>query len=158
MINVGHFRELVIRPVLHGIGRYSEAAENLLVGIALHESKLEYLTQLSGGPARGVYQMEESTHADLWNSWLRYRSSQGARLWVWATRRDSAGLPMPDHAELVGNLYYATAAAREQLYRAKPPLPEPDDDVGLANYWEDHWCKGCVGTTRQWLRTYRKYS
>jgi len=153
MIHVEQLRMNVIRPVLNAMGMYSQAAENLLIGTALHESKCKYLLQIDG-PALGLYQMEPATHADLWRSYLLYRPTLAGKLWLWATRRETTGAPHPDNNDLIGNLFYATAAARAQYYRARPPLPDADDIQGLAEYWKDHWCKGCAGTVSQWVNSY----
>jgi len=155
MISPSDLRTLVIKPVLESLGLYSLAAENLLVGTAAHESGLVHLAQITG-PALGIYQTEPATHADLWDSFLRYRTPLGAKVWLWASRRDPGGVQYPLHSELVGNLFYATAVARLIYFRARPALPDADDIAGLARYWKEHYCKGCAGTVEQWVFHYER--
>ncbi|MGH6742988.1 MAG: hypothetical protein ACREDY_28850, partial [Bradyrhizobium sp.] len=63
-------REYVIRPALQRLNAWTQAAENLVLGVAMHESRLRYIDQLDWagkpGPAFGLWQMEAPTHNDLW--------------------------------------------------------------------------------------------
>jgi hypothetical protein len=46
----------------------------LLLGTALTESgDMHYLHQLGNGPALGVYQMEPTTHEDIYDNYLKYK-------------------------------------------------------------------------------------
>ncbi len=133
MIDPDQFRELVIRPTLAGLELGSPAAETLLLGTALTESGLVYLTQHGGGPARGVYQIEPATHDDLGDNWLAFRPT-------WWSALDRFLAPRPGrHDQLVCNLAYATAVARLIYYRRPEPLPHAEDLAGLAHYWKDHF-------------------
>ena len=52
-------------------GFYSIDAVNLLLGTAIQESGgLRWRVQVNGGPARGLFQMEEATYTDIWNNFL----------------------------------------------------------------------------------------
>ena len=133
MIDPGHFLRLVIRPTLEGLGLSSPAAERLLLGTALVESGLEFLTQHGGGPARGVYQIEPATHDDLEDNWLAFRPD-----WRSALDRFFAHHP-GRHDQLVCNLAYATAVARLIYYRQPEPLPAAGDIEGLGEYWKAHF-------------------
>ena len=133
MIDPNHFRELVIRPALARLELGSTAAENLLLGTALVESGLVYLTQHGGGPARGLYQIEPATHDDLFDTWLAFRPDWRDRLLAFVVP------PWAQHDQLVWNLAYATAVARLIYYRRPEPLPDAEDLVGLAQYWKDHF-------------------
>src|SRR5260221_1196758 len=74
------FREQIIRPALEGlylfqrpslVDLYTKDSEELLVAIMATESLGgKYLTQKNGGPARGIYQMEERTYEDIWKNYL----------------------------------------------------------------------------------------
>lgn len=153
------FRSCIIEPTLDYLvratkisGFKSESAIRLLMGIAAHESGFgTYLTQIGGGPARGVYQMENATFYDLWRNFISYRP-------VLKKALNQLSIPaLVDNSEIEGNLYLATAAARLQLYRARPPLPEPDDVQGLARYWYEHWCRGCAGIAEGFIDAYGEY-
>lgn len=133
MIDVEQFRAAVVGPALRHLGLWSPAAENLVVGTALAESGLTYLTQLGGGPALGPFQMEPATHADIWDNWLRYRPDLG-----WTAAMLRAGWP-DGAAQLRTNWLYAAAMCRLHYRRAPEPLPDADDVVGLAYYWKEHY-------------------
>ncbi len=133
MIDPGQFRRLVVRPTLEAMGLWSEAAGRLLVGTAIVESNLTYLTQLGGGPARGVYQIEPESMRDLGRHWLAFRPH-------WQDALDRFDDPRhPDAEELVTDLAFATAVARLHYYRVPQALPDPENLAGLAQYWKDHF-------------------
>ena len=147
-ILVHHLRECVIRPALQAHNIYSEAAVELLVGTAAHESLGgHYLKQVGGGPANGIYQMEKATMVDLWENWLRFKPDYRDRLMV----------TWPDHERLQWDLRYATLWARLQYLRVEEPLPALGDIKGLAEYWYKYWCRGCKGTVGQWIADYQRY-
>lgn len=133
MMNVGQFRREIIRPTLKVLDLHSKAAENLLVGTALVESKLTYLRQLRGGPAVSVYQIEPTTHSDIWSSFLDYRPDLAKRVQVFRS-----GIADPTE-DLLGNLPYATAIARLVYYRKPEPLPVHYNIMGLAKYWKRYY-------------------
>lgn len=134
MIDPQQFREYIIRPTLQYLGLYSKAAENLLLGTALVESRLTYLKQHGTGPAVGVYQMEPATHDDIWDNYLCYHTDLEAKVAEFAI----VAPPMFGdlHMEMQGNLYYATAMARIKYLRDKEPLPSADNIEELARYWK----------------------
>ena len=135
-IDPGHFRGRVVRPVLHRLGLYSDAAENLLVGTAAQESLLgRYLVQVGGGPALGVFQMEPATHRDIWENFLAYRPELVGRIKQLLPPAAAEGWRAAE-GELVTNLAYAAAMCRVHYLRRPEPLPKADDLVGLAAYWK----------------------
>jgi len=151
-----HLRLCVIRPVLVDMGLWSTSAENLLLGTAAHESHLgTYLDQGDpsiDGPAYGIYQMEQATHDDCWDNFINGRADKH-KVRQWVNEHGN----MKWAKQMQGNLYYSTAMARMQYLRVKDPLPRYDDVPGLANYWHQHWCKGCAGTVQQFVDDYRRY-
>jgi len=133
---------------------YSEAAENLLIGTAMHESKLEYLHQING-PAIGLWQMEPDTHNDLWENYIKYRDNLKSLL------RQLAGAKHlsknVDHKEMHGNLNYACAMARMQYYRQAEPLPDSQDIEGLAEYYKKYYNTPLgKATPRHFVEAYHK--
>ena len=126
------FRRLVIRPTLQGLGLWSPAAERLLLGTAVVESGLKFLTQHGDGPARGVYQIEPATADDLAKNWLTFRPR-------WAHKLAAFASEQPSNGQLVSNLAYATAVARLIYYRRPEALPDPENLRGLADYWKAHF-------------------
>ena len=133
MLDPEQFRLRVIRPSLNRLGLHSLAAELLLLGTAITESKLSALVQKGGGPALGVYQIEPVTHTDIWRNYLAYRPIRAARV----LSLSAGGLGRSE--QLVWNLAYATALAR-LVYRRRPePMPAAGDIPGLADYWKAHF-------------------
>lgn len=152
MLNVGQFRLLVVRPVLCHLCLWSAAAENLLVGTAVQESGLRFLRQRAGGPARGLYQIEPATAADLHENFLKFRADLRARLLAL-----TAPAPSPMD-QLVCNLSYATAVARLIYYRRPEPLPDADDVVALARYWKQHFnTESGRGTVSAFILNYKEF-
>lgn len=132
MIDPVQFRELIIRPVLKSMDKWSESAENLLLGTALQESGLRYLKQLGGGPALGVFQMEPATHDDIWKNYITGRDDLGMS--VMAT---IGGIK--DVSRLIHDLAYATAMARVHYLRVSEPLPEAHNIMDMAEYWKEYY-------------------
>jgi len=130
MLSERHFRLYVVRPTLEYLAPeipYSEAAENLLVATATHESRLKYLVQNGGGPARGLFQIEPATDQDNWNNYLRYKPELKQKV------ERLCGVRSLD---LTGNLPYQVAMARIKYYRSSSPLPAADDIKGQAREWK----------------------
>lgn len=136
MLDPEQFRKHVIRPTISRMSLWSPSAENLLLCTATAESNLQYLIQLGGGPALGLFQMEPQTHDDIWRSWLRYRSAEFRnKIHNFRTLPGSA----PVAGEMVGNLYYASVMCRLHYRRVPSQLPRFDDREGLAAYWKQHY-------------------
>lgn len=130
-MDLEQLRELVIRPTLKHLELWSPAAENLVLGTALVESKAEYLRQIRG-PALGLWQMEPATHDDIWDNYLKYQRDLALRV-------DELTTPAAvthGAAELVGNLYYGAAMCRVLYRRVREPLPSERDAAGMAAYWK----------------------
>ncbi len=157
MINPEHLRLHVIRPTLEYLNPaipYSLAAENLLMGTCAQESAMgEYLVQLGGGPALGIFQMEPATYDDIWTHYLNYHNDLGNEV-----SRLESGFYSDDSLELSGNLYYATAMCRVHYWRRPEPLPVHDDIEGMAHYWKKFYntVKG-KGTTKKFIDKYARY-
>ncbi len=149
MIYINHFRTFVIRPVLDHLGMYSQAAEALLLGTAVHESMLTYLKQIKG-PALGVYQIEPATCNDVWDNYLTHRPGLYGLVLRFAGQSR--------HQDLIGNLNYQTAIARIIYYRDSEPLPDVDNLKGLAEYWKRVYnTAGGRGTAAEWIDNYRHF-
>lgn len=152
-IDSKQLREYIIQPVLKEIGCYSKNAEELLLLTAAQESHLgTYLHQLDVGPAKGIYQMEPSTHDDIWENFLRYRKRLSGKVQQYE-------LSKPNNADqMAGNLYYATAMARCHYLRFSESLPEHNDIEGMAQYYKKYYNthKG-KATVKEAISNYNKY-
>ncbi len=148
MISPTQLRRLVVRPVLTAIGAWSEAAEQLVMGTAAHESGLRYIKQI-GGPALGIWQMEPATHDDIRENYLRYRPAMIELI------GEASGVSALESRYLTGNLFYGAAMCRVHYLRVPDPLPEPDDLRGLASYWKQHYnTYAGRGTVDDWMTHY----
>ncbi len=142
-------REVVVRPALKKIGRWSEAAENLLLGTAAQESQMgRYLRQING-PALGIYQCEPATHEDIFDNYLIYHGE------LLGAVTKLTVLHLPRTQQLAWNLMYATAIARIHYLRIKEPLPKADDIVSLGCYWKNHYNTHLgKGTVEEYVKSY----
>ena len=79
-MNPKQLRELVIRPTLHALGMWSQAAEDLMLGTACQESHCgKYIRQVgcSGNiGAFGIWQMEIATARDIYDNYLQNKAYQ----------------------------------------------------------------------------------
>ena len=134
MLDPGHLRKYVIKPVLQKlstvfVGCDSLAAENLMLGTAAVESGLKYLHQIRG-PALGLWQVEPVTHQDVL-VYLRRKGNQEGRV-VDGFRASVGGW----EEQLTWNLRYCCAIARIKYWMDPEPLPKSNDIDGLAIYWK----------------------
>jgi hypothetical protein len=151
MIAVKDFKTYVIQPALKHMHLYSPAAEELLLGTALQESRLMYLRQLGPGPARGVFQMEPATHDDIWKNYLKYRNVT-AILVSELTHKVVADSLMTD-------MLYAAAMCRIHYLRVPKKLPEQGDYEAQAAYWKEFYntFEG-AGTEEEYLENWNSYA
>ena len=142
-------RDLVIRPTLKRLDLWTDAAEELVLGIAIQESGLHYLTQLGGGPARGLWQMEKITHDDIWENFLHSRIKLGLRI--------LGPYVKPDHSRLVWDLAYACAMCRAHLLRCPGELPKAGDLNGQARYWKKFYNTPLgAGTVEEYITNWNR--
>ena len=144
-IDHSQLREYVIRPTLHQLDWWSESAEELLMLTAAAESLGgQFLRQVGGGPARGIFQMEPATHNDIWRNYLL----TSARRAPYADRirglvpREALESPegaVRDITQLATNLGYAAAMCRAHYRRVPAALPPADDIRSLAAYWKAYY-------------------
>lgn len=133
-LDVDQLRANVIRPVLQRLDMWTPAAENLVLGTALHESHCRYIRQIKG-PAMGIYQIEPATHYDIHHNFLRFNTLLKVRVNHYAGYFSG---DLPDPGELIGNLFYATAMCRVHYRRVRDPLPT-NEPYALAQYWKTHF-------------------
>jgi hypothetical protein len=160
MMDVVELREQIIRPALEQIGLWSAAAEELLMGTCAQESKLgHYNTQMGGGPARGIFQMEGFTHDDCWTNYLKYRPVLSHNLMLLAYGHDvKYPVHIPDPDLMMTHHQYAAAMARVKYLRVDEPLPAAHDILGMARYWKKYYnTPNGAGTVAEFSDHYKKY-
>lgn len=153
MLNIKQFKSLIIAPALKAIDLYSEAAEELILGTAIQESKLTALKQYGNGPALGLFQMEPATHEDIWNHYLRNRRELAFK---------ASGLLIVDfHMDIVdqltGNLWYAAAMCRIHYRRRPEALPPVGNTRAQADYWKMFYnTMSGKGTVEQYINSWNE--
>lgn len=134
-VDYDQIREYIIGPALDHLGLRSDVADMLVFGTGVQESRYRFIRQLGGGPARGFWQMEPATHADIYANFLAHRTALRAKVMALA-----AQAPMPLHRQLESNALYAAAMCRVHYFRVKEPLPtSPGDYEGLGRYWRQYY-------------------
>ncbi|MBF0127261.1 MAG: hypothetical protein HQM02_08630 [Magnetococcales bacterium] len=150
-MNPRQFEKYVIVPALQFLEMDSPAARALLLGTVAQESGLgEYLHQVGGGPALGVFQMEPATYRDIWDIFIDHQPSIKKKLAErWPVR--------PEPEALVTDLFLAAVMCRLHYRRVKEPLPAADDLAGLAVYWKRHYNTLLgAGTVAEYLRNWNQ--
>jgi hypothetical protein len=145
-IPISQLKQLIIVPTLALLPPIlnSLAAINLLAGIALVESSDQYLAQLGGGPAIGLWEMEPATYNDCFSNFLDFPQNATLKAIILSLMLGVKSLNPTQ--EMAGNLYLACAMARVKLYRAPAPLPSATDAMGMAQYHKQ-WYNTSLGAT-----------
>ena len=134
MLNCSQFRTLIIRPTLSMLQMYSPEAEEILVFTCANESDGGHFLAQVKGPALGIFQMEPSTHTDIWVNYIRNRNSLSTLLAM-----HLGCTKIPDPLRMTYDLQYATAMARIDYMRMPGALPAANDVVGMWNYYKAHY-------------------
>lgn len=149
-MNSNQLRFEIVRPALRSIHMHSQAAENLIMGTAAQESRLEYVRQLDG-PALSLFQIEPATYHDYWDKFLEFRPTiEMDILRAIATDRQ------PPADRLIWDIRFATIMCRIHYRRISDALPDPHDVWGMAHYWKRYYNteKG-AGTVDEFVKNYR---
>ncbi|PJK29975.1 hypothetical protein [Minwuia thermotolerans] len=138
-------RDHVIWPTLDWLGPPFDdlAAVQLICMTDAHESWFVHLRQVARfdagrpvfGPARGLGQMEPPTLADNLN-WARRAGGVSRTLWEKLQLWTGGHMPAD---RLMGDMVFATIAARIHYWRRPEALPAAGDVDGLAGYAKKYW-------------------
>ncbi len=171
MLDVHQFTKYIIRPALEAIGLYSKAAEELVLGTAIQESRLRYLAQLGSGLALSLYQMEPATHDSIWVDFLPDRPKLALKVKRLAIplQAESAFEKMIHDVilktsqipveTLLSNRLYAAAMCRVRYYWVPAALPAAGDVSRQAAYWKRYYNTAAgAGTEQEYLDNWYKYS
>lgn len=126
-------RDLIIVPALQHLQEYnqamlSDAAVNLLLCTAAHESLCGKYLKQTQGPALGIFMVQPETHKDIY---INFASHRPILVGILGSMQKSGS---PDD-QLIYDLRYSAAIARLVYWRDPEPLPAPDDIEGMANTW-----------------------
>lgn len=155
MINVTQFRENVVATTLHRMGLWSRSAENLLMGTAAQESRLQYLKQIKG-PALGVFQIEPTTLGDIVYRWMKGNPEYIEKV------KSVCGFDVTEASldflkyQCVVHLGFQAAMCRLKYRMVPKPLPAEDDVNGMAQYWKTYYNTYLgKGTIPEFIHNYR---
>jgi len=147
-----------IEYILIDMDMYSESAVDLLMLTCAQESRLGYyIEQIGGGPAKGIFQMESTTHDDLCGYAKRKGSDFADKAFRYESRSPQWDLKL--------NIAYQISMARIHYWRVPAAIPTRGQFIknqeyilALARYWKQHWNteKG-AGTVDQAYVNYYRY-
>ena len=146
-------RDYFLYPCLNKLGLWSKSAEELLVLTYAQESKGgKYIHQVEG-PALSGFQIEPTTHDDIWKSYLVNHPDLSYNI---LTHLEYSRIPKAE--QMMNNIAYAVMMARIHYRRVEERLPDADDVDGLASYWKRYYNteKGS-GTVEQAVKSYCDY-
>lgn len=123
----------------------------LLLATCAQESHLgQFRTQLGGGPARGIFQMEGEDHDDIWLNYIIYHPLLKTALVKLS----------PSHTtdDMVDNDDYAIAMARVHYERCRGNLPAATSLYGLWTYYKHNYntMQGAA-TQDEFFNNYKTY-
>ncbi len=101
-------REMIIRPTLISLDKYSQAAENLLMAIALVKQEHGHRQDNRCTKNYGIFQIDVPSHQRVWDKYLAFNPELASKIRGLASQREFLKHP---HLELATNLSYATAIA-----------------------------------------------
>lgn len=151
MYDPDQLRLLIIRPTLLALGLHSPEAEELMMGTCAQESKGgTYLKQVNG-IAYGAWQMEPTTHDDIWTRFLPNQPIKCSLMVNHCQIRTK-----PDAAMMVYHLTYACAMARLHYFRADGAIPRSLEDQ--AAYYKRYYNtpKGAA-TPEEYITNYEAF-
>ena len=158
-IDPKHLRSL-INNVLDILELNSDNALELLMLTTAQESHCgEWIKQIGGGPALGIFQMEPNTHDDIWKNYLCYHPSISNKIIKLSIQYRDFNLDNAKYFDMIGNLPYQTAMARTHYLRKREPLPDSKDVLKMAEYYKKYWntYKG-KATVKEAIDNYIKYA
>ena len=129
-IAAGELCRYVIRPTLIYLGRHSQTAETLLLGVAASQSELG--SALHDRRGHGLYRITEPRHRALWDDYLALDPERASLVRGLASQHAFLSGPQ---LELTVNLRYATAIAWLLIEQHKVVVPAADDLLGMARIW-----------------------
>lgn len=151
-INPTDFRQIIVRPTLVKLGRWSPSLENLLIGTAAQASGLGL--QLKSDQGYGIYQLDSALHQTVWDRFLAFDADLASAVRGLASQREFLAQP---HLELATNLSYATAIAWGVYAHRNAIIPDDATNIeGLAWCWHQHFCRDSSLGTRHFVHAFQQ--
>lgn len=149
-MNPQQLLEEIIVPSCQIIGLYSEDVATLLLATAAVESECgEYVQQLDGGPALGIYQMEPRTLIDLAKNYLAFNPKYKNQV---SELMNFDKIHVPYQLSVRGNMVLATILARLQYRRFPEAIPNRWDMEGQWKLYKKRWNSELGKTTYEGFR------
>ncbi len=155
LIDIGQLHRYIVKPVHEALEMGGLAADQLVMGTGLTESRFRHIDQIERGgdkkpgPAYGFWQMEKATHEDHWNNYLIDRPARAQIV-------SSFAIGKPSAEQMQGNLYYAAAMCRIHYYRKPFSLPAPGDYKTMAALWKKYYNTqagaGSAAKAEEWFK------
>jgi hypothetical protein len=137
-LDIDQYDNLILVPALKVANLYSLSAHVIMLGTILHESHLNYVEQVGGGPALGFSQIESKTHADIQRYLNRYDNKALKERVLSACFYEC----FPSDDALIHNLRYSVLITRIKYYMIPAILPEPNDFESMAKYYIKYYNAG----------------
>jgi len=130
---------------------YSRKAEDLVCGTIAQESDYgKYRTQIGGGPALGIPQMEPATFRSIIDDYLKYRPH------IWNKIAQISGVLAPNINDLINNDKLAICMCRVQYYRQKQEIPETLEEQ--AKFYKKYYnTPRGKATAEEYIKKYKLY-
>ncbi len=130
----------IIKPTLEYMGANynSKNARMLLLSTAAIESKCGYYIKQIGGPALGIWQMESTTHEDIWDNCDAIQEPKNGQGCVLSHRVHKL-MMSPDNGadnDLIVSPMYACAMARLKYSMDPKPLPDYHNIRHVYDYYK----------------------
>lgn len=145
----------LITTVLTALGYSQPNFVNLLLGTMAQESAMgQYETQSGGGPARGIFQMENATFQDLNANFLAYHQALNTTIQQYAPA-NAVGTA----DDLVNNHEYACAYAACSYIRHHVPHPniDPTDVTTLYTLYKTFYNGPGAATQTEFTNNWNRF-
>lgn len=141
---------LHIRSTLSIAGLWSDSKEELMLGIAAHESHLGVYKRNWEKETMGIYQMNYNMLKSIWAGYIDLRPSLAVSIHM------ITGVRKADEHHLEYNLAYQTLMECIKFLWMKTVLPPADNIRGLAEVWYN--CKNHDNETtlNEFINNYNK--
>lgn len=130
-MDLEHFRLYIVRDSLKAAGWWSRSVENIIVATGIVESNLDALVQGGGGPAKGVFQIEPRTYADV----ISYIKRDPEKIKTICQACNLVSLPEDVNA-VIWNLRFAVLITRMFYYRIVDALPKSENAQEMYQYYK----------------------
>jgi len=109
-----------------------------------------YRIQVGSAVAKGIFQMENATHDDIWANYLRYHHDLALGICQLS--------PTHHSDDLINNDPYAIAMARVQYLRCPEAIPAPTDIEGIWRLYKLRYNTPMGAATHdEFMAKYNKY-